>query len=71
MLQMIEDNFKLKKEFESIADEKNSEADMTNMKKNDEKEKNEIYISSEEVDFLDEKLKKSNNELANISLITI
>ena len=71
MLQIIKNNFKLKKKFENIADEKTSEADITDMKKNNEKEKNEIYISSKEINSLDEKLKKNNNELANIFLITI
>ena len=42
-----------------------------NMKKNNKKEKNEIYISSKKIDFLNEKLEKNNDELANISLIII
>ena len=44
---------------------------MINMKKNNKKEKNEIYISSKKIDFLNEKLEKNNDELANISLIII
>ena len=68
---MIENNFKLKKEFESIINKKNSEINMINMKKSNEKEKNKIYILSKKIDFLDEEFEKNNNELVYYFLIII